>query len=52
MKNVRPAFKKLLLVAVVVYVIGSCLIQADLYRRLGEAEHILDHLCGAAHPAG
>lgn len=44
---VRPIYKKLLIAAIVFYIIGSCLIQADLYNRLGEIEHKLAHIsCG------
>jgi hypothetical protein len=30
-------------VAVVVYVVGSCIMQADLYRRIGSIEHAMTH---------
>ena len=39
----------MLLVAGVVYVASSCLIQADLCRRVGEMEHVLDHFRGGVH---
>lgn len=42
--TIKPAFKILLLIALVIYIIGSCLIQADLYNRLGNVEHELMHL--------
>ena len=40
----RPIFKKLLIAAIVIYVIGCCMIQADLYRKVIEVEHQL--MCG------
>lgn len=46
----RPIYKKLLIAAIVIYVIGSCIIQADLYRKIGEIEHEMMHaLCCGHH---
>ena len=42
--SVRPVYKKLLIVAVVLYVIGVCIIQSDLYHKLGCIEHSLMHI--------
>ncbi len=41
---IRPIFKKLLIAAIVIYIIGSCIIHADVYSRLGEIEHKLVHV--------
>ena len=46
---VRPIFKKLLVIAIAAYVIGSCIIQADLCYRLGEMEHTVMHLSSGCH---
>jgi len=37
----RPIYKRLLVAAIVIYVIGSCIIYADIYQKLGEIEHRL-----------
>ena len=47
---VGPLFKKLLLAAIVIYIIGSSMIQSDLYNRVGELEHQMFHLRGGNHP--
>ncbi|MFO7535006.1 MAG: hypothetical protein R6X19_04875 [Kiritimatiellia bacterium] len=50
--KVRPAFKILLLIALVMYIIGVCLIQADLYRKMGDIDHAMMHLAEkSAHDA-
>lgn len=41
--SMRPIYKKLLIIAVVLYVIGICLIQVDMYISLGRIEHMLIH---------
>ncbi|MFH0764256.1 MAG: hypothetical protein V1927_04575 [Candidatus Omnitrophota bacterium] len=41
--SVRAVYKKLLIAAIVIYIIGSCMIQADLCYRLGMIEHKLCH---------
>ena len=42
--GVRPIYKKLLIMAIVIYVIGSCIMMTDLYYRLGVVEHKLYHV--------
>ena len=44
MEKVRPIYKKLLVAAVVFYIIASAYIQSDLYHRIGHLEHQLSHL--------
>ncbi|MDD5681659.1 MAG: hypothetical protein PHI59_10535 [Candidatus Omnitrophica bacterium] len=44
--TVRPVYKKLLIAAIAIYIIGSCMIQSDLYRKLGRIEHQLCHITG------
>jgi hypothetical protein len=46
MDSVRPVFKKLLIAAIAIYVIGTAVIVSDLSRRVGELEHSIDHLTG------
>lgn len=41
---VRPIYKILLGLAIVGYVIASCIMHADLYHKLGQIEHILAHI--------
>lgn len=43
MKNPRTIYVTLLYVAAVIYVIGVCLLQADLYGRIGKLEHASAH---------
>ena len=45
-KSVRPIFKFLLIVAIALFVIGSCIIQADLYYKVGRLEHTMSHILG------
>ncbi|MBU4487791.1 MAG: hypothetical protein KKI13_01840 [Candidatus Omnitrophica bacterium] len=47
MEKIRPVFKKLLIAAIVVYVIGTCVIMAELYYKVGNIEHALAHMPGA-----
>lgn len=37
----RPIYKRLLIAAIVIYVIGSCIMYAEIYNKLGEIEHRL-----------
>ena len=39
----RPIYKKLLILALVVYIIGSCIIMTDLYIKVGKIEHSMVH---------
>ncbi|MCX5716154.1 MAG: hypothetical protein NTV07_04750 [Candidatus Omnitrophica bacterium] len=44
---VKPIYVKLLLAAIVLYIISSCFMQADSYRRVCILEHKLFHVtCG------
>lgn len=47
MERIRPVFRKLLIAAIVIYVIGACIIMADLYYKAGNTEHALAHMRGA-----
>jgi|GEM_PF-1839318 len=40
----NPIYKKLLIAALVFYVIGTCIIQTDLYYKIGTMEHRLCHM--------
>lgn len=46
MGNIRPIYKKLLIAAIVVYIIGVAFILADIYMKVGEIEHALTHTSG------
>jgi len=48
---VRPVFKKMLILAIAIYVIGMCMIQADIYHKIGCIEHSMVH-GGKACPIG
>ncbi|MFA6142257.1 MAG: hypothetical protein WC738_03075 [Candidatus Omnitrophota bacterium] len=51
--TIRPVYKKLLAAAIAAYIVGSCIIQADLCHRLGEVEHKLCHTsCSCGHARG
>jgi len=43
MGNIRPIYKKLLIVAIVIYITGVTFILADIYLKVGEIEHALSH---------
>ena len=47
MANIRPIYKKLLIVAIVIYVTGVTFILADMYMKIGEIEHALTHMSGS-----
>ena len=40
---VKPIYKKLLIAAIVIYIIGSCIIHTDLYYKVSKIEHELCH---------
>ncbi len=46
MDTVRPIFKKLLIAAIAIYVIGTAFITSDLYNKVGTLEFSMDHLSG------
>ena len=41
MENIRPIYKKLLIIAVVVYIISTTIMLSDLYSKVGKIEHTL-----------
>ncbi len=47
MPEISPAYKKLLIAAVAVYMISSCLMNINIYRRINKIEHALSHIKGA-----
>jgi hypothetical protein len=46
MDAVRPIFKKLLIAAVAIYVIGTAFLLSDLYNKVGALEFTMDHVTG------
>ena len=46
MEIVRPIYKKALMAAVAIYVIGTALLLADLYNTVGRLEHEMIHASG------
>ena len=42
--NVRPIFKKLLLIALTIFVIGVGVALTDIYYKVGTIEHLLVHI--------
>lgn len=53
MNETRPVFRYLLIVAFVIYVAGVCLIQTDLYWKVGNLEHSAMHaVMEKSEPAG
>lgn len=42
----RPIYRMLLLAALIFYVVGVCLIQVDMYRKIGRVEHTVCHMTG------
>lgn len=40
----RVIYKRLLIAAIVTYVVAYCVMQADQYRRIGEMDHKLAHV--------
>ena len=45
----RPVYKRLLVAAIVIYILGSTVIIADLCRSVGKLEHELVHVMGYKH---
>ena len=43
MNATRPIYIKLLILAIVVYVIGVTFILSDIYFKVGRIEHVLSH---------
>jgi len=50
MKNIRPAYVKALMAAIVIYLIGMTIIVSDLYRKAGGLEHRLVHMSAEHKP--
>ena len=46
--HARPIYKKLLLAALAVYIIGTCIIMTDLYIKVGKIEHSMVHMSGGS----
>jgi hypothetical protein len=44
MKEIKPVYKILLLIAIITYVVGVSFLLADLQNRVGELEHALTHV--------
>ena len=45
MNNAKPIYIKLLIAAIVIYVIGVTIMQADMYVKIVRIEHVLfDHV--------
>ena len=42
----RPIYKKLLIAAIIIYIVGTAIIQIDICCRIGKIEHDLFHLSG------
>ena len=40
---VRPIYHKLLIAALVIYIVGSCILVTELYIKVGKIEHFLVH---------
>jgi hypothetical protein len=49
MNNARPIYKKLLIVAITLYIISSVYIQSDLCNRVGILEDKMSHILGDTH---
>jgi hypothetical protein len=45
MDKARPIYKKALIAAIVIYIIGLTLILVDMYIKIGAIEHALAHMC-------
>lgn len=44
METIKPVYKKLLIAAIVIYVIGVASMLADIYMKVGAIEHALVHI--------
>ena len=52
MTEVRPIFKKILIVAIVLYVVSVTYALADIYTTLGRLDHKMMHLAGGEYKQG
>jgi len=46
METVRPVFKKLLIAAIAIYVIGTAMLLSDLFKKVGTLEFEMIHISG------
>ncbi len=46
MENIRPGYKKLLIIAIVVYLIGNCIMLSVLFYDVEQIKHCLTHSTG------
>ncbi|MGB2706122.1 MAG: hypothetical protein WBC74_04645 [Candidatus Omnitrophota bacterium] len=46
MGNIRPVYKKLLIIAIALYLIGNCVMLSILFYDVEEIKHTLLHLTG------
>lgn len=44
MNPIRPIYKKLLIIAIVLYIAGTCVTLSNLIKKVGAMEHKLLHL--------
>lgn len=44
MEKINPIYKKLLIIAIVIYVTATSIMLSDMCRRIGEIEHTLTHM--------
>jgi len=44
MKEIRPFYKKMLIVAIIIYVLGTCYTLSNLHHKVGQMEHTLWHV--------
>jgi hypothetical protein len=49
MDTVRPVFKNLLIIAVVLYILALTYTLSDMYIKVGNIEHALAHVSFAGH---
>lgn len=49
MNDIKPIYKKLLMIAIAIYVIGVSMMQTDLYLKVCRIEHALSHMSGHGH---
>jgi hypothetical protein len=46
MTHIRPIYIKLLVLALIIFIMGVSLMLSDLYFKVGQIEHTLMHLTG------
>lgn len=50
MPEPKPIYIKLLIAVLALYIISSCIMHADIYRKLGEIEHKMMHITAGNSP--